>query len=77
MYLSQTGIPDKWGRSVLKRKPQCSERLIDRPKKSRISLIDLSSAFVILAIGYSLTTLVFFGEIAYKCTRIPNFTIQN
>jgi hypothetical protein len=65
-YLWETGLLNHW---VRKYTPNVDKCLKSNPRATRnlaLKLIDLSSAFVLLTIGYGITLVAFVSEIVFR-----------
>ena len=66
MVLSESGLLNYWAKMVAARsRNKCSDRRIDKPKNSRISLQSLTGAIIILGVGLCVSLFTFFLELLW------------
>jgi hypothetical protein len=67
MVLSERGLLNYWAKKVAARnRNKCSIRDIDRPKNSRISLLSLTGAIIVLGVGIGVSLFTFFLELIWQ-----------
>lgn len=60
--MKQFGLIERWGKQFLAQPDECLNNYQDKPDKPRISLKNLSGAFLILLIGLATSSLIFVME---------------
>ena len=67
--LGENNILSRLGKNYNKPINKCLTKAADRPKKSKLNLYDLASAFFVLGLGSSLSFLVFLIELILSLRR--------
>ena len=62
LELRQFGLIQHWEKQFLPQPNECATKYLEKPEKPRISLKNLSGAFLLLLVGISVAILVFIIE---------------